>query len=287
MNQSTKDPKTLNVRACVNQLPMLADDDPQFLKLLASVRADGVRDEITLDQNGDIVDGRHRAKAAALEHRPTVPVSVRGFASDREALDFAVARLFERRHYTDSARAYTVAKMEAPTLLRAAKVKRLVHLKNVQIPHESSSGGNPPHDDEKGRASERMAASHGFSGDRWKQAMLLIHLFDDHPKFVDEFEPQILSGEKNLGWVICAIQGRVTPENNKGRSDGRVEAFPALTDWVRIGAHRFKNYWPKMRSQSQRLLVAEQFASELVAVLPSEVISSVEKKLKARREANR
>ncbi len=283
--KQTRDPEMLKVRPCVDVLPMLADHDPQFLQLLASVRAEGVRDEITIDQEGLVVDGRHRVKAARLENRDTVPIVQKHFDNDQEALAFAVARLFERRHYTDSARAYTIAKMEGPTLLKAGKAKRLANLKMGQIPQESPMAGNPTIGDEKGRVRERMARVHGFSRDRWNQAVFLLGLFEDHPQFVIEFEPQILSGEKNLGWVICAIQGRVTPENNKGRSDSRVSVHDSLMDIVEAATFRFKNYFPKLRSASQRMQIAEKVADEFVEVWPEEVCKSVEKKLKERKAA--
>ncbi|MBI5820573.1 MAG: hypothetical protein HZA88_16525 [Verrucomicrobia bacterium] len=287
MNQSTtqpevRDPKTLHVRPCVNVLPMLADDDPQFLKLLASVRADGVRDEITLDQDGNIVDGRHRVKAARAENKDTVPIVQKHFANDREALDFAVARLFDRRHYTGSARAYTTAKLEGAH-------KRLPGrptLKNVRDFSEKIMSENSDIISEKGKSRDRMSALHGFSKDRWDQAIYVLKRFEEHPEVVAEYEPLILSGEKSLWNIMAYVDGRFA-ENNTGRVDARANIEENFYQWVDAGVHRWTKFWPKLRSASARAEVIEAVTTKLVEAFPDDVAKRLEKKLRERREAGR
>lgn len=279
--KQTRDPKTLKVRPCVDVLPMLADDDPQMLSLIASVEEKGVQDPLTIDQNGDVVDGRHRRVAAVKADRADVPIVQKHFASDEEALQFALMRLFDRRHYTDSARAYTFAKLHADSLTEKGKAIRKANLGISQIPQESSKVENSTF----GNTGDRVSTLFGFSRDRWFQAIKVLKLFVTHPQFAAQFEPQILSGEKSLWNVISAIDG-ATAENNKGRVDSRVTFDESIEDWVKLGVHRFKRYWPRLKTQAARYRIGDLVAEELIEAMPAEVCKRIEKKLRERKQSN-
>lgn len=50
--------------------------DPKFDAILESVRKDGIREPITVDQQGLVLDGHHRLEAARMLGMSWVPVQV-------------------------------------------------------------------------------------------------------------------------------------------------------------------------------------------------------------------
>lgn len=50
--------------------------DPKFDELLASIRREGIREAITVDQRGLVLDGHHRLEAARMLGMLWVPVRV-------------------------------------------------------------------------------------------------------------------------------------------------------------------------------------------------------------------
>src|SRR5690348_15322129 len=102
----------LTVHPAARELPQLADDDPQLIALLDDIRAHGIQSPLEINKHNQIVDGRHRWRAAKKLNLKDVPVMVH---DDGEVIAIILRSLLLRRHYTKSALAYT-----AHPMLRAA-----------------------------------------------------------------------------------------------------------------------------------------------------------------------
>lgn len=85
--------------------PMMDDAGQEWASFVADVAAHGVREPILITEAGQVMDGRHRAKAAAEAGLETVPCIIK---PDDEAALIIAGSLAHRRHYTKSGLAYVL-----------------------------------------------------------------------------------------------------------------------------------------------------------------------------------
>jgi N6-adenosine-specific RNA methylase IME4/ParB-like chromosome segregation protein Spo0J len=96
----------------MNEAHPLADLLPamselEYAELRESIRANGLRQPITLHPDGSILDGRHRAKACAELGIPVAAVPFEG--EDSDCLAFVLDLNLKRRHLDESQRAMIAA----------------------------------------------------------------------------------------------------------------------------------------------------------------------------------
>jgi N6-adenosine-specific RNA methylase IME4 len=88
-----------------NLFPLI--DGAEFAALVASIRANGLRDPIVV-HDGMIIDGRNRQRACEAAE---VDCVYQPLASDADPLQFVLDKNLHRRHLNESQRAYVAAKL--------------------------------------------------------------------------------------------------------------------------------------------------------------------------------
>ncbi|MDD3887048.1 MAG: ParB N-terminal domain-containing protein, partial [Victivallaceae bacterium] len=124
---------TLKHHALADLLPMLAEDHPESQALLASVAQDGILTPLIVDEDGKILDGRHRYRAAKTLGLETVPVEV---VKNSEAATTALQTAINRRQFDLGQKALLIATM-FPKSEEERKARSLSNLKKGSIPHET------------------------------------------------------------------------------------------------------------------------------------------------------
>jgi hypothetical protein len=200
-------PKQLKPHPLLNQMPMLQDDDPEYEALLFSIKERGIDYPLILDEHDQILDGRHRQKAALDLSLETVPCIHK---PDMEALAVGLESLYARRHYTLDARAYLVVPFLAITL-EEAKERRLANLKkgqakNTQKPALPMKGSRLPapacrENGLQKYSVETLSVTLGICREILNHARKAHELFKADPKTRAKYEHAILSGEMKL-WAL-------------------------------------------------------------------------------------
>lgn len=95
-------------------LPQRADDHPEFLALVESIREHGVLNPFIINEKDEIMDARHRRRACRILGIKEVSCEVR---DSSEAVSLALTSIMARRHYSKGALAY----MALPLLKQAAE----------------------------------------------------------------------------------------------------------------------------------------------------------------------
>jgi N6-adenosine-specific RNA methylase IME4 len=86
-----------------------AMSEAEFAELRESIRANGLRQPITLHHDGRVLDGRHRARACA--ELGTEPATLTFEGTDTDALAYVLDLNLKRRHLDETQRAMIAAKL--------------------------------------------------------------------------------------------------------------------------------------------------------------------------------
>ncbi len=191
----------------VKGLPRWADDDERLIRLAADITEHGIIEPLKVTARGELVDGRHRWRAAKRLKLPEVPVIE---VADDQVVAVILSTLSHRRHYTKGQRAYLSVPLFAPVIAEA-QARRLANLKQ--------SGGSkvPPF----GLTPEEVAEQVGVSRELLDQARRLHKAFEDHPELREQFEPLILDpdGGIGLGAALAGIAGKLKTTGQTPRVD--------------------------------------------------------------------
>ncbi len=96
--------------------------ETEYRELVADIQVHGQRNPITVDGNGDILDGRHRHRAVVeLGIEPKVETFT---GTEAEKIGFIMSENIHRRHLTVQQRAAVAADL-AEKLAEAAKERQL------------------------------------------------------------------------------------------------------------------------------------------------------------------
>lgn len=100
-------PQDLTLHAALRAQPgSWADEDPRFVALCRDIREQGLLCPLLVTGAKEIVDGRHRWRAAKRLGLPVVPCQL---VDGLRAAEIILGSLLARRHYTPGQRAYLVA----------------------------------------------------------------------------------------------------------------------------------------------------------------------------------
>ena len=211
--------------------PMLAEDDPQFLAMVASIRERGLDYPILTDSRNRIVDGRHRCRAAKAAGLTEAPVR---FVAEDEAATIVLESLAARRHFSKNALAYLSLTLFDDVFSESRK-RRIENLKRGNA-HNSPKVGNPALRETQGcKTASDVASAMGFSRDTMILAKKVSDLFADKPEFKEEWEPLLLSGKSGFQQILAAHAGR---EATKGKKKIVHQQMALWDDMVRTVGNR-------------------------------------------------
>lgn len=189
-------------------LPAMSEHTYEAFK--ADIRERGVLVPVELDPDGNIVDGHHRAKAAA-ELGIAYPTITRSFASDLEKRLHIVAINAYRRHLTDAQRVALGEKVEADVAERA-RLRQLAHLKHGDEPPSWTNGHNG-HSATRDEVAELVGLGSGRTYERDKAVIAEIR--EKAPALM----PQVESGELDIRRAKIELNKIVGPAKPKSERD--------------------------------------------------------------------
>lgn len=230
--------KELRVHKALASLPQWDEEDTRFLALVDDIQANGLIEPIKITERGEIVDGRHRWRAAKRMAWTTIPTVT---VEDDQVLNLAISSLLARRHYTRGQLAYVAYPLfeDAHREAQHLAVKKLQ--KGPFSPSPTQLGTGTP------KTVEALAARLGVTGETFRQASKLHGIFAKNDDVRAEWEPKILAAEDpiGLGRAIAGIAGQAATPSSKGPAaqrwaDSVVAASTRLIgvapDWVTISA---------------------------------------------------
>lgn len=198
-----RDPADLRIHPILAAMPRMAEDSTQFGALADDIGARGVIEPLKITADDQIVDGRHRFLAAKRQQLAAVPTML---VQDDQVLGMILATLIHRRHYGKGAIGYIAypflqeAHEEAVDAAREKIAKNLKTGKNTNVSRESTQWTLGV------KRVEDFADRLGICRATYMQAAQVHKLFEDHPDFKADMEPQILDPDKPIG-LGAVIQG--------------------------------------------------------------------------------
>lgn len=179
--------------------------------LRSSIRRWGVLQPIIKDQDGNIIDGHHRARIAA-EEGVDCPIKVRAVVDDAEAQDLARSLNTDRRHLEPDMRRQVVAELRAEGhSLRAIAGAVGVSKSQVAADVQVSSSGHLNPDTVVGADGKRYPST------RPKPAEVAVALVAAEPErtladALPEAEAIVETADDPVTGVAEAVESRRTPQ---------------------------------------------------------------------------
>lgn len=302
-----RDPADLKPLAAVKDLDSWNDDDPRFLEFCEDIKAKGILTELLITPEGEIIDGRHRWRAARRWQMPAVPVRVVAEKAREELILIQLSTLAHRRHYTPSQRAFVIY----PFVKAAHQAILDAHEKRLRSGPKSIISAACGNDALKGwRTSDELAAHLKISRDTFDRSAKLHKVFEENnqPRSWDAdtlrrlhlstkkkytlrqvFEPQILDEEKpmGLGAAMAGIGMVLEAEAKGGHKGGRPDDVESqlrlFTDTFKDLDNRYE-YWSALADE-QKLVARkrirtslEKMPEDLLKAFSSEIRSEIQRR---------
>lgn len=207
--------KQLRVHRALDLLPQWDDDDPRFLALADDLATNGLIEPIKITSLNEIVDGRHRWRAAKRMQWTTIPTVT---VSGSEVVTLAVSTLLARRHYTPGQLAYAAYPLFEDAH-HEAKARSVQNLKKGLIsPSDTQCRTETP------KTVVALAERLGVAERTFRQAAKLHDLFAKDEDVRAEWEPKIMAAEDpiGLGRAIAGIAGQESTPKSKGSPGQRL-----------------------------------------------------------------
>ena len=188
------DPSELKPHPDVKALPRWDDEDPRFLAFCDDVRDHGIRVDLLITEDNQIVDGVIRWRAAKRRQLKEVPCKV---ISAQEADNISLTAIHiiaHRKHYTKGALAYVVYPLVQQASGRA-KPRGSRYFDKASRPLL----------DGQVLTAEDVAASIGVGRSTLFQAKEAHEIFAEHADIREDFEQKIIEGQIGLGAALAGI----------------------------------------------------------------------------------
>lgn len=165
-------PKDLALHPLLKTQPWMAPGE--FDALCESIRTHGVMQPVLITTNDEVVDGRHRWKAARANGLTEIPCEV---VNEEDAASLVLTMVLDRRHYSKSGRAYLALPLfqkarEEGIARRAANLKAGANSRN---PTKLAFGEKSSNSMQS--AVEEFAEKLGISSELFRQARDLEETF--------------------------------------------------------------------------------------------------------------
>ena len=253
----------LTVHPAVSLAWEMPDLHPRFQSLVRSIMDQGVLDPLKITEAGQVVDGRHRLRAAKIAGLESVECIV---VPEERVGEIALATLTERRHLV------TRGQLAYAAYPLFAEGHRELQAKNSELIRTGAKAAVTVED---------YAEQIGVSRDLFFQAARLHLAFDGDPELKAEWEPKIMAAEDpiGLGAAIAGIRGQeVSTERTPARNTALHNWEVAWRNLVRPAA-AWDRWSPEERDQATRVL-RDEFSR-----LPDPVLDAVRDALRATRRS--
>lgn len=210
----------LDIHPLLKGSPMLSPDHPDVKNLMAAMTEDGLEDNpIIINPNNQIMDGRHRHKAAEILQWPEIPVIVKPDADCEKIVTHAI---LARRHLLKWQIAYSVAPILERYVEKGVYVRKnnlKVGVKLAEKPMISRKGQV----DLIGASDDSMTLFLGRAGisiETWKRVREVRKRFEKRPDLRAQYEPRMFLPDTDdqaisLEGVMKAIGAVESYETNK------------------------------------------------------------------------
>lgn len=240
---------SLRLHELQERIPAPDTGSPSWQAMLDSIAEHGVMQPLIITEDGRIMDGGWRWRAATQVHLDSVPCTV---APDTDAAFFITHTILHRKLMSRGAAVYLVIKFDTD-LVEAAKVRSLKNLKKGQV-------SPTPSNLESGKISV-ICRRLGVSDETYIQAKKVHAIFDANPELRDKYEPKLLSGEFNLWNVTSACGGTIGTEKFKGTSPkdfarSPLRLFAEVYGTFTKRMSYWANFTPAEKSETERLISA-------------------------------
>lgn len=243
-------------------------DHPRFLSLVVSIHEQGLLEPVKITEDGRVVDGRHRLRAAREAGLEMIECQV---VPEERVGEIALATLCERRHLVTRGQ---LAYAAYPLFERG-------HREAQQRNAELIRRGARPAANGGGATVEKYADQVGVGAELFRQSARLHAMFDERPELREEWEPKIMSADEpiGLGAAIAGIRGQ---ETSSGRTPQR---NTALHNWEVAWRNIIRpaaawGRWNDDEREHAAKALREQFVR-----LPEPVLDAVSNALRAARRA--
>lgn len=201
--------------ACAWELP---EHDSRFIALVDDIRRHGILEPLVITSAHEVVDGRHRLRAARALGIAEVPCRMLNTAED--AAGVAISSMACRRHLGKGQLAYAAY----PLFAHHHAGARAAHTRGLR---------NGPGEESGSATVEDLAESIGISRDVFKQAARLHDLFAKDADLRAEWEPRIMADDAAIG-LGAALAGIAGQRASKDRTPQRNSH---LARWVSAWSH--------------------------------------------------
>lgn len=245
------------------------DDDPRFESLIQDIRENGILDPIKITAANQIVDGRHRWRAAKKAKLEEIPFEI---IPDDQIAAIILRSLLHRRHYTKGQLAYLAAPLMVPTFEEAMQRKLQNLRKGQQTPEAHSVRFG-----ERDMTMEQLAAQLNVSPRLIDQAHKIHEEFELHPDWRASDEPKILDPDDpaGLGAIIAGFAGRVSTKSKPKPAARQLQLFEqAITDLET----RF-TYWKNFDDDQKRTAIAP--LASAVETMPDDLLNQFARTIRA------
>jgi hypothetical protein len=205
---------------------------------------------IFITDNGQIMEGGRRWRAAKQLGWPEIGCQAR---PEEDAAALIVESLLGQRNLQRCVKVYIAITM-LEEFVESAEHRRLLHLRNKVKTLEKPLSSNLTKPDSLRALAERFGTSH----ESVRRAKQVQEIFSNHPDIRAEWEPKLLSGEKNLWNVLSAVGGAGADQSKRGDGvaaaqlefwnspfDGLKNALPAWTKLDEEKREAVLNDWRK------------------------------------------
>lgn len=250
--------------------PMMAKDSAEWASLVQSVKENGVYQAVIITEDGEIVDGRHRAAAAVEAGIAEVRVEV---VEGWQAPLIIAETLVQRRHFNKSARAYLVAPF-AEEATAAGKKARNANLRqnspNVQkldVREEGATNTLESFADRMGISREYLVKARDVHArlEKISQKVMVTHPVSGERMTVRERVEDILFNEQGGFQPVLAMLGYLAAGN---KAEGQ-ELKDKRAQYGRLAAQKFNALSANFRTWDTCDAVEKEV---LYQAIPKEVV---------------
>jgi len=264
-----RDPVELRLHKLQKYLPAPNANSGEWHAFVDSIKAGGILHALIITSDGFIMDGGWRWRAAKQLQLTEVPCVVR---DEAEAAIIITESLLHRKQMTRGAAVYLALGI-LPDFVAAAEQRRLGNLRRGVKTSENPLFLPKPSNLASGRDEkvDELCSRWGVSDETYRRARQVHDIFTKNPDIKSEWEPRLLSGEKNLWNVLSAVGGAGADQSkrDKGVIDGQLELFSETFSNLQSGGKA----WGKFNDK-QRDTVLDAWR-KTAAALPQDLRSSM------------